>query len=207
MSFIKKLNPQIISRISAGETINRPSSVIKELIENSLDASSTNIDISLYEGGYKMILIRDNGIGIDKKELILSIAQHTTSKIYTLKDLISIMSFGFRGEALASINAVSRLTLTSRTHNQDFAWQIYSEKSKIKLIKPTAHPIGTSLEVSDLFYNVPVKKKFIKTCKTELMHIENIINRIALSHFNVSITLSHNDIIIKKFPILDKKKD
>lgn len=206
MSFIKYLDSLTINQISAGETIDRPASVIKELIENSLDAKSTNIDISLCNGGSKMIRVKDNGFGIDKKELIIAISKHTTSKINTIKDLTSLISFGFRGEALASIKSVSRLTLTSRTFKQSSAWQIYSEGDQVKQIKPIAHPVGTTLEISDLFYNTPVRKKFMRTNKTELIHVENIIKCISLSHFNVSFTLNHNGDIIKKYPILKRTK-
>lgn len=204
MTFIKLLDSQIISQISAGEMIERPSSVVKELIENSLDAKSTNIEINIYHGGSKMIIVRDNGYGIHKKELSIAIERFTTSKIYTLKDLISISSFGFRGEALSSISSVSRLTLTSRVHNEDLAWQIYAEESKIKFIKPVAHPFGTTLVVSDLFYNSPVRKKFMRTSKTELINVKNIIKQFALSHKSLSITLYNDGKIIQKYPIIKK---
>ena len=153
---IQVLPPQLANQIAAGEVVERPASVVKELVENSLDAGATRIDIDIERGGAKLIRIRDNGCGIKKEELALALARHATSKIASLDDLEAIISLGFRGEALASISSVSRLTLTSRTAEQQEAWQAYAEGRDMDVtVKPAAHPVGTTLEVLDLFYNTP----------------------------------------------------
>ena len=197
---IQILSPQLANQIAAGEVVERPVSVIKELVENSLDAGSTQIDIDIEQGGSKLIRIRDNGGGIAKSELALALARHATSKISSLDDLDSIMSLGFRGEALASISSVARLTLTSRTADQSEAWQVYAEGRDMKpTIKPAAHPVGTSVEVLDLFYNTPARRRFLKTEKTEFMHIEEFVRRIALARPDVSFNLQHNGKLIKQY--------
>jgi DNA mismatch repair protein MutL len=153
---IQVLPPQLANQIAAGEVVERPASVVKELVENSLDAGATRIDIDIERGGAKLIRIRDNGCGIKKDELALALARHATSKIASLDDLEAIISLGFRGEALASISSVARLTLTSRTEEQQEAWQAYAEgRDQAVTVKPAAHPVGTTLEVLDLFYNTP----------------------------------------------------
>lgn len=153
---IQILPPQLANQIAAGEVVERPASVVKELVENSLDAGATRIDIDIERGGAKLIRIRDNGCGISKDDLALALARHATSKISSLEDLEAILSMGFRGEALASISSVSRLILTSRTAEQSEAWQAYAEGRDMAVtIKPAAHPVGSTLEVLDLFYNTP----------------------------------------------------
>ena len=202
------LSPQLANQIAAGEVVERPASVIKELVENSLDAGSTQIDIDLEQGGSKLIRIRDNGSGIAKDELALALARHATSKISTLDDLDAIVSLGFRGEALASISSVSRLTLTSRTAEQSEAWQVYAEgRDMIPTIKPAAHPIGSTVEVLDLFYNTPARRRFLKTEKTEFMHIEEFVRRIALARPDVTFNLQHNGKLVKQYrsSILEKR--
>ena len=197
---IQILSPQLANQIAAGEVVERPVSVIKELVENSLDAGSTQIDIDIEQGGSKLIRIRDNGGGIAKDELALALARHATSKISSLDDLDTIMSLGFRGEALASISSVARLTLTSRTADQSEAWQVYAEGRDMKpTIKPAAHPVGTSVEVLDLFYNTPARRRFLKTEKTEFMHIEEFVRRIALARPDVTFNLQHNGKLIKQY--------
>ena len=197
---IQILSPQLANQIAAGEVVERPVSVIKELVENSLDAGSTQIDIDIEQGGSKLIRIRDNGGGIAKSELALALARHATSKISSLDDLDSIMSLGFRGEALASISSVARLTLTSRIADQSEAWQVYAEGRDMKpTIKPAAHPVGTSVEVLDLFYNTPARRRFLKTEKTEFMHIEEFVRRIALARPDVTFNLQHNGKLIKQY--------
>lgn len=195
---IQVLPPQLANQIAAGEVVERPASVVKELVENSLDAGATRIDIDIERGGAKLIRIRDNGCGIKKDELAL--ARHATSKIASLDDLEAIVSLGFRGEALASISSVSRLTLTSRTQEQPEAWQAYAEGRDMDVtVKPAAHPVGTTLEVLDLFYNTPARRKFMRTEKTEFNHIDEIIRRIALARFDVTINLSHNGKIMRQY--------
>ncbi|AKJ41025.1 DNA mismatch repair endonuclease MutL [Pragia fontium] len=197
---IQVLPPQLANQIAAGEVVERPASVVKELVENSLDAGATRIDIDIEKGGAKLIRIRDNGCGINKDELSLALARHATSKIATLDDLEAIISLGFRGEALASISSVSRLTLTSRTAQQNEAWQAYAEGRDMDVsIKPAAHPVGTTLEVLDLFYNTPARRKFLRTEKTEFAHIDEIIRRIALARFDVSINLQHNGKLVRQY--------
>ncbi|MDF3828432.1 MULTISPECIES: DNA mismatch repair endonuclease MutL [unclassified Pseudocitrobacter] len=197
---IQVLPPQLANQIAAGEVVERPASVVKELVENSLDAGATRIDIDIERGGAKLIRIRDNGCGIKKDELALALARHATSKIASLDDLEAIISLGFRGEALASISSVARLTLTSRTAEQPEAWQAYAEgRDQDVTVKPAAHPVGTTLEVLDLFYNTPARRKFMRTEKTEFNHIDEIIRRIALARFDVAITLNHNGKMIRQY--------
>jgi len=197
---IQVLPPQLANQIAAGEVVERPASVVKELVENSLDAGATRIDIDIERGGAKLIRIRDNGCGIKKDELALALARHATSKIASLDDLEAIISLGFRGEALASISSVSRLTLTSRVAEQPEAWQAYAEGRDMDVtVKPAAHPVGTTLEVLDLFYNTPARRKFMRTEKTEFSHIDEIIRRIALARFDVTINLSHNGKAVRQY--------
>ncbi|KHT50829.1 DNA mismatch repair protein [Alteromonas marina] len=201
---IQLLSPQLANQIAAGEVVERPASVVKELLENSLDAGATKIEVDIEKGGHKRIRIKDNGSGIVKSELQLALSRHATSKITTLDDLEHILSLGFRGEALASISSVSRLTLTSRTQSQGEAWQAYCEGREMAVnIQPAAHPVGTTIDVADLFYNTPARRKFLRTEKTEFQHIEEVIKRIALSYPKVSFVLKHNDKVVKRF-IADK---
>jgi len=197
---IQILPPQLANQIAAGEVVERPASVVKELVENSLDAGATRIDVDIEKGGAKLIRIRDNGCGISKSELAMALARHATSKIASLDDLEAIMSLGFRGEALASISSVSRLTLTSRTADQTEAWQAYAEGREMNVtVKPAAHPCGTTLEVLDLFYNTPARRKFMRTEKTEFGHIDEVIRRIALARFDVALSLSHNGKMMRQY--------
>ncbi|EPR4994275.1 DNA mismatch repair endonuclease MutL [Vibrio navarrensis] len=197
---IKILPARLANQIAAGEVVERPASVVKELVENSLDSGATRIDIDIEKGGAKLIRIRDNGSGICKDELGLALSRHATSKIHTLDDLEAIMSLGFRGEALASISSVSRLTLTSRPTTQEQAWSAYTEGRDMQVnLQPTAHPIGTTVEVLDLFFNTPARRKFLRTEKTEFAHIDELLKRIALSRFDVSITLRHNGKVVRQY--------
>ncbi|MBV6818887.1 DNA mismatch repair endonuclease MutL [Rahnella sp. PD12R] len=197
---IKVLPPQLANQIAAGEVVERPASVVKELVENSLDAGATRIDIDIDRGGAKLIRIRDNGCGIGKDDLALALARHATSKITCLDDLEAILSLGFRGEALASISSVSRLILTSRTAEQQEAWQAYAEGRDMAVtVKPAAHPQGSTVEVLDLFYNTPARRKFMRTEKTEFTHIDEVVRRIALARFDVSVNLSHNGKLIRQY--------
>ena len=197
---IKILSPQLANQIAAGEVVERPASVVKELVENSLDAGANKIQIDIENGGANLIRIRDNGCGIPKEELSLALARHATSKIADLDDLEAILSLGFRGEALASISSVSRLTLTSRTKSQTEAWQVYAQGRDMETtIKPASHPVGTTVEVANLFFNTPARRKFLRTDKTEFAHIDEVIRRIALTKFNTAFTLTHNGKIIRQY--------
>ncbi|KDM90287.1 DNA mismatch repair endonuclease MutL [Photobacterium galatheae] len=197
---IQILPARLANQIAAGEVVERPASVVKELVENSLDAGATKIEIDIDKGGSRTIRIRDNGQGIPKDELELALSRHATSKISTLDDLEAIASLGFRGEALASISSVSRLTLTSRTESQPEAWSAYAEGRDMQVqLKPAAHPVGTTLEVLDLFFNTPARRKFLRTEKTEFAHIDELLKRIALSRFDVSILLRHNGKLIRQY--------
>lgn len=197
---IKILPARLANQIAAGEVVERPASVVKELVENSLDSGATRIDIDIEKGGSKMIRVRDNGKGIVKGELALALSRHATSKIHTLDDLEAIVSLGFRGEALASISSVARLTMTSRPATQDQAWSAYSEGRDMQVkLQPAAHPIGTSVEVLDLFFNTPARRKFLRTEKTEFTHIDELLKRIALSRFDVTINLRHNGKMIRQY--------
>lgn len=197
---IRILPARLANQIAAGEVVERPASVVKELVENSLDSGATRIDIDIEKGGAKLIRVRDNGVGINKNELGLALSRHATSKIQSLDDLEAIISLGFRGEALASISSVSRLTLTSRTATQEEAWSAYSEGRDMAVkLQPAAHPVGTTVEVLDLFFNTPARRKFLRTDKTEFTHIDELLKRIALSRFDVTLTLRHNGHIIRQY--------
>lgn len=197
---IQLLPARLANQIAAGEVVERPASVVKELVENSIDAGATRIEVDIEKGGSKLIRIRDNGFGIDKSELELALSRHATSKISSLDDLEAIMSLGFRGEALASISSVSRLTLTSRTLVQTEAWSAMAQGRDMSVeIKPTAHPVGTTVEVVDLFFNTPARRKFLRTDKTEFAHIDELLKRIALSRFDVDIFLRHNGSLMRQY--------
>lgn len=196
---IQLLSTQLANQIAAGEVIERPSSVVKEILENSLDADSTHIEIDIEKGGMQQIQIRDNGHGIHKEDLIMALSRHATSKIQEVNDLERITSLGFRGEALASIGSVTRLHLTSRTQDETSGWQIQSE-GKIMHAEPipVAHPHGTTIDIRDLFFNTPARRKFLRSEQTEYSHLEEVIKRIALSRFSVGFTWRHNKKIIQQ---------
>ncbi|MBP8126441.1 MAG: DNA mismatch repair endonuclease MutL [Aeromonadaceae bacterium] len=197
---IRILPPILANQIAAGEVVERPASVVKELVENSLDAGASRIEIELEKGGCKLIRIRDNGSGIPQVDLALALARHATSKVSSLDDLEAICSLGFRGEALASISSVSRLTLTSRTAEQTEAWQATAEGRDMAVqVRPAAHPVGTTLEVVDLFFNTPARRKFLRSEKTEYGHIDELIRRLALSRFDVTFILKHNGKVVRQY--------
>ena len=205
---IEILPARLANQIAAGEVVERPASVVKELVENSLDAGATQIQIDIDRGGHKLIRIRDNGSGVYKDELTLALSRHATSKLKTLDDLENICSLGFRGEALASISSVSRLTLSSKPADQSDAWQAFAEGRDMAVtVKPTAHPNGTTIEVVDLFFNTPARRKFLRTEKTEFNHIDELLKRIALSRFDVAITLKHNGKIVRQYRPVMKKEE
>ncbi|MFA6053178.1 MAG: DNA mismatch repair endonuclease MutL [Methylobacter sp.] len=190
---IHSLPTQLVNQIAAGEVVERPSSVVKELVENCFDAGASQISIEIEQGGARLIKIRDNGCGIVKEDLPLALSRHATSKIASLKDLEQVVSMGFRGEALPSISSVSRLTLISRISDADCAWKVVADGSEQDFDpQPDPHPQGTTVDVRDLFYNTPARRKFLKTEKTEFAHIETLIQRMALSRFDIGFTLSHN---------------
>ena len=192
-SRIELLSPRLANQIAAGEVVERPASVIKELLENSLDSGARRIDVDVEQGGVKLLKVRDDGSGIASDDLPLALARHATSKIRDLEDLERVMSLGFRGEALASISSVARLTLTSRTRDAQQAWQVETEgRDMAPRVQPAAHPVGTSVEVRDLFFNTPARRKFLKTEKTEFDHLQEVIRRLALARFDVGFHLRHN---------------
>lgn len=193
MRKIKLLSPRLANQIAAGEVVERPSSVIKELLENSLDAGATRLEIDIEEGGIKLMRVRDNGGGIDKDDLPLALSRHATSKIYELDDLEAVATLGFRGEALASISSVARLALISSTNEESAGWQVVAEGRDMETqLSPAPHPRGTTVEVRDLFFNTPARRKFLRTDKTEYTHLEDVVKRLALSRFDVAFNLRHN---------------
>ncbi|MGY6276540.1 DNA mismatch repair endonuclease MutL [Methylomonas sp. MgM2] len=190
---IHALPTQLINQIAAGEVVERPASVVKELVENCFDSGATLIGIDIEQGGIKQIKIRDNGCGIHKEDLALALSRHATSKIASLDDLEHVSSMGFRGEALPSISSVARLTLISRTADAQCAWQVSADGTEQHFDpRPDPHPPGTTVDVRDLFYNTPARRKFLKTEKTEFGHIESLIQKLALSRFDVGFVLQHN---------------
>ncbi len=203
---IKTLPPQLVNQIAAGEVVERPASVLKELIENSIDAGATQINITVEHGGIALMSVIDNGCGIHKHELGLALSRHATSKITTVSDLQAIQTMGFRGEALPSISSVSRLTLVSRVARSDTAWQVTADGSEREVEPcPASLQYGTMIEVRDLFYNVPARRKFLRAERTEFSHIQNLVRKLALSHFNIGFELTHNQReIFRLSPALDQ---
>jgi DNA mismatch repair protein MutL len=194
---IQKLSPRLANQIAAGEVVERPASVIKELLENSIDAQATQIDVEIEQGGVKLIRVRDNGSGVSKDDLPLALSRHATSKIYALDDLEAVSSLGFRGEALASISSVSRLEFTSNTEMQETAWCVRTEGRDMDTdLSPAAHPRGTTVEVRDLFFNTPARRKFLRTEKTEYNRIEDNLKKLALSRFDLGFSLKNNQRVV-----------
>lgn len=203
---IHALPPQLINQIAAGEVVERPASVIKELVENSLDAGANRIEVEVEQGGVKLIRVRDNGRGIHYDDLALALSRHATSKIGSLEELERVSSMGFRGEALPSIASVSRLILTSRFEDEEAGWQVCGDGgAHVDKPVPAAHPVGTTLEVRDLFYNTPARRKFLRTEKTEFGHIETLVKRLAMSRFDVGFSLRHNRREILSLPVASQR--
>ena len=202
---IHTLNPALANQIAAGEVIERPASVVKELLENSIDAGATELIIRVEQGGSTLIEIMDNGRGIHAEDLPLAVMRHATSKIQTAEDLHAIVRLGFRGEALAYIAAVSRLTLTSRQADDGIGYQVEVNGTAFdhQEIQAVAAPKGTHIRVQDLFFNVPARRKFLKKPGTEFGHIEEIVRRLALTHFDIRFVLEHNQSIKLNLPIAD----
>ncbi len=199
MQRIQTLSPLLANQIAAGEVIERPASVVKELVENSVDAGATKIELDIEQGGMRLIRVRDNGSGIHQDDLVLALNRHATSKVYNLDDLEQIATLGFRGEALASVGSVSRLMLSSAVANST-GWKVTTQGTEsAPQLHPTSHPQGTTIEVHDLFFNTPARRKFLRTEKTEFDHIDELIKRIALSHSAVTFTLKHNQRLVRQY--------
>ena len=192
MHAIRPLPDQLINQIAAGEVVERPAAALKELLENSLDAGATQVDIDLAGGGVKLIRVADDGMGIDREDLVFAVARHATSKISSASDLEAIGTLGFRGEALASIAAVSRLALTSRSRAKPHAWRIEVDGGEVGAPQPAALASGTTVTVQELYFNTPARRKFLRTDATEFGHCEEAFRRIALSHPDTGFTMQHN---------------
>lgn len=207
-SRIQRLTTQLSNQIAAGEVVERPSSVLKELLENSVDAGASRIWIDVEEGGQRLIRVRDDGSGIHAEDLLLALDRHATSKVSSVEDLERITTLGFRGEALPSISSVSRLQLNSRIEGADQGWKVYCNGGvEMEAPQPDPHPQGTTVEVRDLFFNTPARKKFLRTEKTELRHIEDVVRRMALGHPEMMWVLKHNGRVIKEYPAGQHQKD
>jgi DNA mismatch repair protein MutL len=204
---IQVLPDELISQIAAGEVIERPASVVKELVENSLDAGSRRIEVEIEKGGAALIRVRDDGGGISAGELALALTRHATSKIASLADLEHIATLGFRGEALPSIASVSRLELTTRGAQAAHAWAVSVRDGAVQAPSPAAHLRGTSVEVRDLFYNVPARRKFLRSEQTEFQHTARMLERLALSRFDVAFSLTHNGKSVWSLPAASTAAD
>ncbi len=205
---IRQLSTRLSNQIAAGEVIERPSSLVKELLENSIDAGSDRIDIALENGGVKLVRIRDNGTGIHPDDLALALSRHATSKIAAMEDLEGVATLGFRGEALASIASVSRLTLSSSQTEDNAGFMVsVSGNDMAADVKPAPHPRGTTVEVRDLFFNTPARRKFLRTEKTELQRIEDVVRKVSLSHPYVALSLHHNGKQLRHYPPTHTRED
>lgn len=207
---IRELPPQLINQIAAGEVVERPASVVKELLENSLDAGASTIWVDIEQGGLRRIKVRDDGMGISAAEIPLAVSRHATSKISSVDDLEHIASLGFRGEALPSMASVSRLTMTSAQSGGESGWQYRVNGGEVEGgVQPAPHPIGTTVDVADLFFNVPARRKFLRTEKTEFGHLDQVVRRLALSHFETGFVLQHNQRQTLRLPaaLTDELKD
>jgi len=198
---IHALDPRLINQIAAGEIIERPASMLKELIENALDAGATSIDVEVENAGVKRLKITDNGHGILKPDLAMALSRHATSKIENLTDLEQIATLGFRGEALPSIASVTRMTIKSKEQGAEQAWMVSSDGNNLTTEpEPVAHPVGTTIETRDLFYNTPARRKFLRADNTEFKHLDQVVRRMALSRFDVAFKLQHNGRVVLHLP-------
>ncbi|NNE06373.1 MAG: DNA mismatch repair endonuclease MutL [Xanthomonadales bacterium] len=202
---IKALPDELINQIAAGEVVERPASVVKELLENSLDADALAISVNIEGGGKRKIRVSDDGHGIARHELALALTRHSTSKIHSMSDLEAVRSLGFRGEALSSIASVSHMNIVSRTRDDDHAWRISVRSGEVSRPEPAAGEQGTRIELSDLFYNVPARRKFLRTERTEFNHIDELLRKMALVRFDVAFELVHNGKAVRKLlPAMDE---
>ena len=197
---IRILPGELVDQIAAGEVIERPASVVKELVENALDAGATRIEIDVERGGIALVRVRDDGCGIAAGELPMALARHATSKIACLDDLEAVTTLGFRGEALPSIGSVSRLRIVSCAAGAAHGAQVDADGGALTPVRPAAHPPGTTIEVRDLFFNVPARRKFVRSDATELTHIAKLLERLALSRFDVSFRLRHGTRVLLDAP-------
>ncbi|MGA9421676.1 MAG: DNA mismatch repair endonuclease MutL [Rhodanobacteraceae bacterium] len=205
MSRIHPLPSELISQIAAGEVIERPASVVKELTENSLDAGARRIEIDVENGGTRLIRVRDDGSGIEAEDLALALSAHATSKIGSFEELERVGTLGFRGEALPSIASVSRLVLISRPAQQEHAYRIAMEGGTLQPVRPEQHPAGTCVEVRDLFHNVPARRKFLRAERTEFNHVDELVRSIALARCGVELHLRHNGKTVRRYqPVRDE---
>jgi len=196
---IRALPEVLINQIAAGEVVERPASVVKELVENALDAGAMRVDVELEEGGIRLIRVRDDGAGIQADELALALTRHATSKIASLDDLEGVLSLGFRGEALPSIAAVSRFALTSRTEQAEHATRVLVEDGRAQPAQPAQHPVGTTVEVRDLFYSVPARRRFLRAERTEFAHVDELLRTLALAHMRRELRLTHNGKAVRSY--------
>lgn len=205
---IQVLSNYLSNQIAAGEVVERPASVLKELLENSLDAGSTQIDITIEQSGMGLLSVKDNGLGIVKEDLILALTPHATSKIFDYKDLMELNSYGFRGEALASIGSVSHLQISSRPISEEIGWKINSSgRAANQILSPIAMPNGTIIEMRSLFYNTPARRQFLRSAKTEFCYLEEVFKKIALSHFEIGFSFTHQQKLIRKLSKCHSNED
>lgn len=207
MPEIKQLPPHVVNKIAAGEVVERPASMVKELVENAIDAGADRIDVILREGGTAEVRVVDNGCGIAADQLLLAVTSHATSKIKSDEDLFDVTTLGFRGEALASIGSVAHLNIRSRTPDSDAGAELLVDGGKINRVKPVAAAIGTTISVSDLFFNTPVRRKFLRTVRTELGHCTETITRLALAHPQIHFSLTHDDRLLHELPPVSEPRD
>jgi DNA mismatch repair protein MutL len=207
MPSIRQLPPSVVNKIAAGEVIERPASVVKELLENSVDAGATRIDVSLGQGGTDLIRVVDDGCGMTPADLPLAVASHATSKIASADDLFHVGTFGFRGEALASIGEVSHLVIRSREHEADAGYEIEVDGGRRSEVAPCGCPVGTAIEVRNLFFNTPVRRKFLRASQTEIGHASEAFTRLALAHSRVHFTLQHNERLLYDLPPVANRRE